>query len=560
MSRKVILGTTVGAALFFMIVGVIFWGGFNTAMEATNTLDFCISCHEMEENVYQEYKKTIHYTNRSGVRAVCSDCHVPKDWVHKVVRKIKASNEIFHKIMGTVDTPEKFNQHRLELAKRVWNAMKSTDSRECRNCHDFASMNPQNQKGRSRKQHMNAMRAGNTCIDCHKGIAHTKVHDQLSDEELEALEAPNPAYKRPIPKQWLALEAEAAKKPASHAKPKPAPAASAKPAAPAAAPAAASGSGIDWSSVPATEIVLFYPGQASLEWVLNGRDHGGARPLKAGDRCYDCHEGEEADIGDLIVSGEKVEPTPIPGKRGSIPLSVQAAHDSDYLYLRFQWPAGEHTPAPFVEGGKMDPENPIKLAVMLATDDEKVEFADRAGCWQTCHADLRTMPDTPDAATLAASPLAQRLDLGQGVTKYLKESRTALEIKGKGGKPRGGWDKLKEQAEIEAALKDGRFMDLLRFNAGSGVSEDGYILAERVMQGGQGVEFTGQLNDGVWTVEMKRKLVSDQPGDISLATDQWYNIGFAIHDDYTNSRYHHVSLGLKLGFDDEDAEINAIAR
>ena len=73
LSRKVILGTTLGAALFFMLVGVIFWGGFNTAMEATNTLDFCISCHEMEENVYREYTKTIHYTNRSGVRAACSD-------------------------------------------------------------------------------------------------------------------------------------------------------------------------------------------------------------------------------------------------------------------------------------------------------------------------------------------------------------------------------------------------------------------------------------------------------------------------------------------------------
>ena len=73
--------------------GIFFWGGFNTGMEATNTLEFCIGCHEMRDNVYQEYKKTIHYSNRTGVRAVCSDCHVPKDWTHKMIRKIQASKE-----------------------------------------------------------------------------------------------------------------------------------------------------------------------------------------------------------------------------------------------------------------------------------------------------------------------------------------------------------------------------------------------------------------------------------------------------------------------------------
>ena len=52
LNRKVVFGTTLGVAIFFMLIGVILWGGFNTGMEATNTMDFCISCHEMEENVY----------------------------------------------------------------------------------------------------------------------------------------------------------------------------------------------------------------------------------------------------------------------------------------------------------------------------------------------------------------------------------------------------------------------------------------------------------------------------------------------------------------------------
>jgi len=310
-SRKLILGTTIGAALFFMIVGVIFWGGFNTAMEATNTLEFCISCHEMEENVYQEYKKTIHYTNRAGVRATCSDCHVPRPWIHKVVRKIQASNEVFHKILGTIDTPEKFDNHRLELARNVWNTMKSTDSRECRNCHDFSTMNPENQKGRSRKQHLNAMKAGNTCIDCHKGIAHKNVHDQLPEEELEALEAPNPDFIRPIPPQWLAFEENSKKKPAAKAVPASAPVvktetvkAAAAVTTKSSAPVASSKGSIDWSKAASREVTVFYPGQSSMEWVL-GRQHGGKRAFKSGDRCFDCHEEELADIGNKIVSGEK---------------------------------------------------------------------------------------------------------------------------------------------------------------------------------------------------------------------------------------------------------------
>ena len=595
MSRKVLFGTTLGAALFFMIIGIVFWGGFNTAMEATNTMEFCISCHEMEENVYQEYKKTIHYTNRSGVRAACSDCHVPDPWVHKVVRKVQASNEVLHKILGTIDTPEKFDAKRLKLAKNVWAAMKSTDSRECRNCHDFGSMNPENQKKRSRKQHINGMQAGNTCIDCHKGIAHKKVHDQLSDDELTELEIPDTQNMRPIPPQWQALidgddnkssektavkeETEAVvveetvetTQSAEKVEVEPAAAETAavettEVAKPTAAPVASGdnpASSLDWSAIEARETPLFFPGQASLEWTLKGSDHGGKRAFTKGDRCYECHEDEEVDIGDIIVIGEKVEPTPIPDKRGSILLQVQASHDSDNLYMRFQWPDTAHTPVPFVEGGKMDPENPIKLALMLTTDSEEdptVEYAERAGCWQSCHHDANYMPHQPDESVLTSSPLASRLDLSNGFTKYIKESRTEIEVDGKNGKKRGGWDKLKSEAELQTALDNGSFMDLLRYKAGTGESEDGYVLAERVMTGGQGVQFTGSLNDGVWTVVMTRKLTSDKEGDISMSTDQLYNIGFAIHDDYTSSRFHHVSLGLKLGFDDEDAEINAVAQ
>ncbi|MDD5298234.1 MAG: NapC/NirT family cytochrome c [Rhodocyclaceae bacterium] len=154
------------------VVGILFWGGFNTAMEATNKLEFCIGCHEMRDTVYQEYKETIHYSNRTGVRAVCSDCHVPKDWTHKMLRKAKASLEVWGKLTGSIDTKEKFEAKRIVLATHEWERMKARDSIECRNCHNFDAMSAELQKATPYKKHMKAKAEGKSCIDCHKGIAH----------------------------------------------------------------------------------------------------------------------------------------------------------------------------------------------------------------------------------------------------------------------------------------------------------------------------------------------------------------------------------------------------
>ena len=152
-------------------------------MEATNTKAFCIGCHEMHDNVYQEYVGTVHETNRTGVRAICSDCHVPKDWVHKIARKIQASNELYHKLVGTVDTKAKFEAHRMELATNVWKVMKESNSRECRNCHSFEAMNSNKQSPRAQKNHAEAQAQGKTCIDCHKGIAHLLPKEYNEDEQ-----------------------------------------------------------------------------------------------------------------------------------------------------------------------------------------------------------------------------------------------------------------------------------------------------------------------------------------------------------------------------------------
>jgi cytochrome c-type protein NapC len=163
--------------------GIVFWGGFNTVVEATNSEAFCTSCHEMRDNVYAEYREnTIHYTNRTGVRATCPDCHVPKEWGPKMMRKIQASRELYGKVTGSIDTREKFLERRLDLARREWARMKANDSLECRNCHTLESMDTTKQKPRARKSHELAVKNNETCIDCHKGIAH-HIPENMTEED-----------------------------------------------------------------------------------------------------------------------------------------------------------------------------------------------------------------------------------------------------------------------------------------------------------------------------------------------------------------------------------------
>jgi hypothetical protein len=252
----------------------------------------------------------------------------------------------------------------------------------------------------------------------------------------------------------------------------------------------------DWSKVPGKAITVFYPGVSPIEWITKGTEHGGARALRKGESCASCHHEETVDMGKKMASGQKIEPKPIKGKAGSIAVNVQAAHDGANLYMRFSWkqPAGG--------GEKMDKDNQVKLAFML--EDNKIERANLSGCWETCHSDVRTMPDGKDDKK----------------TKYVA----------------GG------------ALAGGKYYDLLQWTSKGG-KFDGYVADKRVMEGGKAlIDAKGEKKGDEWVVVFTRKLAGGE-GDIALASGKSYNFGFAIHDDHTAGRYHHVSLGYTLGLD-----------
>lgn len=188
--RKPPKSSLLAVATVCLLSGVLLWGALNTGMEWTNRTEFCLSCHEMTIP-FEEFKQTVHYKNRSGTTVTCADCHVassktPLDYARKSTMKLLAARDVIGHIRGTVDTPEKFDAHRLVMAKRVWERMKESDSKECRNCHDFKTMDAAKQKDRSVVKHEGAIEDNKTCIDCHKGIAHKAVHQLLQAQGDDA--------------------------------------------------------------------------------------------------------------------------------------------------------------------------------------------------------------------------------------------------------------------------------------------------------------------------------------------------------------------------------------
>jgi len=165
-------GKICGGVPFGIIIGILIWGGFNWGLAASNSEEFCVSCHEHQQS-FNELQETVHYINRTGVRATCADCHIPRGWKHMVPVKISATiHELSAKMKGTITTPEEFEANRLRMAMLEWKRMKENGSRECKNCHKPLNMDLSKQEPRSADRHERASEKGLVCIDCHKGISH----------------------------------------------------------------------------------------------------------------------------------------------------------------------------------------------------------------------------------------------------------------------------------------------------------------------------------------------------------------------------------------------------
>lgn len=174
-------------AVVCIAIGWLTMGGTAAVLHATSDTEFCLSCHSMEQP-YKEYQGSVHYSNEKGIRAECADCHLPPDTFDYLVAKVRASKDIYHEfVTGKIDTPEKYEEHRMEMAETVWAQFKDNDSASCRSCHSFDAMEEYDQSQGARDMHQYAQENDQTCIDCHKGVAHFAPQAKLDTSAFDHL-------------------------------------------------------------------------------------------------------------------------------------------------------------------------------------------------------------------------------------------------------------------------------------------------------------------------------------------------------------------------------------
>lgn len=182
------LGIPAGG-LIAIVIGAIALGTMNFTLHATSSTEFCYSCHSHEQFIKPEYEASSHFVNQAGVRAGCADCHLPHDnWFKLVWTKAVVSLDVVPEVMGKIDTAEKYEAHRAEMAESVWRTFKDNDSAFCRSCHSIDAMDLEAQGRKTARRHSKAEERGETCIDCHYGIVHaepenaSEIMDRLADE------------------------------------------------------------------------------------------------------------------------------------------------------------------------------------------------------------------------------------------------------------------------------------------------------------------------------------------------------------------------------------------
>jgi cytochrome c-type protein NapC len=273
---------------------------------------------------------------------------------------------------------------------------------------------------------------------------------------------------------------------------------------------------VDWGGISGKDIDLFYPGQASWEWALTQNSHAAAAMVRQGRACRACHSGQEQMIGNKIISGGNLEPQPLTSIPGSIKINVKAALEEENLYIQISWPANK--------GGANQGQG-YQSRVSIILDDGNVAESSRAGCWSACHSDNSGMSDA-----------------SASLSKYLARSRSRMTRT-------GGGENYKSDTELEDLLKDKIFMEywMAGLNTGEApVVIDGYILDRRYENQTPIVTADAQLEDNIWTVTFKRPLDVDAPHYKTIESGKTYQLGLAVHNNYSSGRQHYVSFEYLL--------------
>lgn len=269
---------------------------------------------------------------------------------------------------------------------------------------------------------------------------------------------------------------------------------------------------IDWSNIPAKSLTLIYPGDSTYDWLTSPR-HPGAALVRQGQACLSCHQGTASNIGNKVVKGGDTEPAPIAGKNGTVAVTVQAAHDAEYVYFRFQWKTnlkregrmhdymrfdgkawkwfGHDRNDKSVRSGEQPPLYEDRFSIML--DDGKVPLFAQQGCWVTCHNGMRDTRGAVVGDPVKKHPLFSDRKYDADIRKYLASTRTDAAA---------SWDKTKSPEEIAKLKAEGGFLDLMQWRANRsgpvGMADDGYVLEYRNFDAGKN-PFSWNVNRSTMT-------------------------------------------------------------
>lgn len=284
----------------------------------------------------------------------------------------------------------------------------------------------------------------------------------------------------------------------------------------------------DWSKIAQKELMLFYPGVASWEF-LNGDDHRlGGREIKKGKKdCRHCHMSKEGELdlkaGEIVSGSMKMkrshnpfEPEPVAGKNGTMKARLQAAYDAENVYVRVEWDSKG--------AGWRSKGDPDRVSVQMNRTEPS--FA-KYGCFITCHNDLNTMPDSPSRREVAASSAFGGREDVRLYAFYAKSSWAG---------PRQG-DRMKN------GLID---LKSVEFEGGKATSRDGWIFDDRAWEEKE-ASGTGFWANGRYSAVFKFRIKSSDRFDVSVSEGDTVPVAIAIHEEGAAKRKHYVSFPLVIG-------------
>ncbi len=264
----------------------------------------CLDCHLQDSA--SNWQHSLHMVN-SMTCITCHDIHTQQDQVLIASRQNQICTAC-HKAQKTgihdlgakgPENPPCSACHNPHDHEAARPHMASNDSAGCTFCHTAQDMDTLAALNPQAGNYHRAMESSNRgCIDCHQGISH-------APRDSAPLLHPAPVRGR--------------------------------------------------------QITLFYPGNATRQWLLTR--HPGSQPLRQGTACSLCHRGDEAEMGSSL-GADLVQP--------SRELAIAFSQAGEKIFIDLTWPGG------------IDDEY---LALMWG-DDRNLEFR-RGGCFAACHDDSR---------------------------------------------------------------------------------------------------------------------------------------------------------------------------